>query len=92
MSPPQVPSLSLLALAILAGCNSLPANNAAIDKARSDVKLTQDSAQARELAPDELQRAGDALAKANESRAVIRRRRPITWPTWQASVRPSLRR
>jgi len=51
----------------LAGCNSLPANIAAIDKARSDVKLTQDSAQARELAPDELQRGGDALAKANES-------------------------
>jgi Domain of unknown function (DUF4398) len=67
MSTPRVLSLSLLALAVLAGCNTLPADNAALDKARSDVKLAQDNAQTRALAPVELQRAGDALAKANKS-------------------------
>jgi outer membrane protein OmpA-like peptidoglycan-associated protein len=67
MSTARVLSLSLLALAVLAGCNTLPADNAALDKARSDVKLAQDNAQTRALAPVELQRAGDALAKANAS-------------------------
>lgn len=67
MSTPRVLSLSLLALAVLAGCNTLPAQNAALDKARGEVKLAQDNAQTRELAPVELQRAGEALAKADES-------------------------
>ena len=69
MSTPRVLSLSLLALAALAGCSTPPANNAALDKARAEVKLAQDSTQTRALAPDELQRAGDALAKANASLA-----------------------
>lgn len=67
MSTPRVLSLSLLALAVLAGCNTLPADNAALDKARRDVKLAQDDPQMRELAPDELRRASDALTKANDS-------------------------
>jgi outer membrane protein OmpA-like peptidoglycan-associated protein len=67
MSTPRVLSLSLLALAFLAGCNTVPANNSALDKARADVKLAQDNTQTRALAPDELQRASDALAKANAS-------------------------
>jgi outer membrane protein OmpA-like peptidoglycan-associated protein len=67
MSTPRVLSLSLLALAALAGCSTPPANNAALDKARAEVKLAQDSTQTRALAPDELQRAGDSLAKANAS-------------------------
>ncbi len=67
MSTARGLSLSLLTLAILAGCNSLPAQNAALDKARGDVKLAEDNAQTRALAPDELQRAGQALAKADES-------------------------
>jgi hypothetical protein len=65
MSTPRVLSLSLLALAVLAGCNTLPANNAALDKARTDVKLAQDNPQTRELAPDELRRASEALTKDN---------------------------
>lgn len=67
MSTPRVFSLSLLALAVLAGCNTLPADNAALDRARSEVKLAQNNPQTRELAPDELKRAAEALTRANES-------------------------
>jgi outer membrane protein OmpA-like peptidoglycan-associated protein len=67
MSTPRVLSLSLLALAVLAGCSTVPANNVALDKARTDVKLAQDNTQTRALAPNELLRASDALAKANAS-------------------------
>jgi outer membrane protein OmpA-like peptidoglycan-associated protein len=90
MSTPRVFSLSLLTLAVLAGCNTLPANNAALDKARSDVKLAQDNAQTRELAPDELRRASDALVKANQSFARSDEREQVDHWAYMAGQRAAI--
>lgn len=67
MNTPRVLTFSLITLAVLAGCSSMPASNAALDQARSDLKLAQDNPQTRALAPDELKKADDALAKASDS-------------------------
>ena len=67
MNTPRVLSLGLITLAVLAGCSSVPARNAALDQARSELKLAQDNPQTRALASDELKRADDALARANAS-------------------------
>jgi len=63
----SLPALTLIALAVLAGCSSLPADNARLAEARSDYRIAQDTPQVRELAPAELKQAGDALAKADAS-------------------------
>jgi outer membrane protein OmpA-like peptidoglycan-associated protein len=60
-------SMTLLALAALAGCSSLPANNAALDEAHSDFRIAQSNPQAAELASGELKQATDALNKADEA-------------------------
>lgn len=67
MSTPRVLCFSLVTLAVLAGCSTVPATNASLERARGQVKAAQDNPQARALAPDELKRAGDALAQANAS-------------------------
>ncbi|HSI60034.1 MAG TPA: OmpA family protein [Ideonella sp.] len=61
-------SLTLVALAAmvaLPGCGSMPANNAALEGARSDYRAAQDNPQTRELAAGELKQAGEALGKAD---------------------------
>ena len=67
MNHSRVLCLNLIALAVLAGCSTPPASNASLDRARSQVRTAQDNPQTRALAPDELKRAGDALAKADAS-------------------------
>ena len=67
MNTSRVFSLSLIALAVLAGCSTVPDSNAALERARNDVRAAQDNPQTRTLAPAELKRADEALAKANQS-------------------------
>lgn len=59
--------LTLVALAVLAGCNSLPADNARLNAARSDYLAAQADPSARDLAPVELKQAGDAVARAGDA-------------------------
>lgn len=56
---------SAVAAALLAGCSTLPADNARLTEARSDYRAAQAHAQTSELAPVELRQAGDALARAD---------------------------
>lgn len=58
---------SAVAAAVLAGCSTLPADNARLTEARNDYRIAQDDPQVRALAPVELRQAGDALARADES-------------------------
>lgn len=67
MNKHPILSMTLLALAALAGCSSLPANNAALDEAHSDYRIAQANPQAAELASGELKLATDALNKADEA-------------------------
>jgi outer membrane protein OmpA-like peptidoglycan-associated protein len=60
-------TLTLVAAAVLAGCSSVPTNNAMLDQARSDYSSAQANPQARDLAPAEMKQAGDALTRANEA-------------------------
>jgi outer membrane protein OmpA-like peptidoglycan-associated protein len=59
--------LSLISVAVLSACSSVPPNNAALDQARSDYNAAQANPAARELAGTELQQAGEALNRANEA-------------------------
>lgn len=58
-------SLSLLAAGILAGCSTVPPKNTALDEARGLYSSAQANPQVVNLAPLELQRAGDTLKKAD---------------------------
>ncbi len=58
-------SLTLVAIAVLAGCSSTPPNNAMLDEARSSYRSAQDDAATRNLAGAELKQAADALALAD---------------------------
>lgn len=57
-------SLSLLAAAVLAGCQTVPENQT-LEQARSGYASAQSNPQVAQLAPLELKEAGDALARAN---------------------------
>jgi len=57
---------ALLAMAILAGCASVP-ENSLLNEARNDYSAAQNNPQVINLAPTELKQAGDALAKANNA-------------------------
>lgn len=59
--------MTLVALAVLAGCNTLPADNVRLDQARRDYRAAQDNPPTRDLAAGELRLAGEALARADES-------------------------
>ena len=59
--------MTLIALAVMAGCNTLPPNNARLDDARNEYRAAQGNPQTRELAGGELKQAGDALAKADDA-------------------------
>lgn len=58
---------TLLSMAVLAGCSTQPASNAALERARSDYQAVQNSPQAGNLAGGEMKQANDALNKANEA-------------------------
>ena len=59
--------MTLIAVAVLAGCSSLPANNSLLDQARSDYSNAQASPQVTSLAAGELKQASDSLDKANNA-------------------------
>lgn len=59
--------LTLVALAVLAGCESMPAPNARLDAARSDYRTAQNEPRTRDLAAPELRRAGEAVSQANQA-------------------------
>ncbi len=58
---------TLVALAVLAACSSVPAGNAQLDEARRDYRAAQENPQARDLASGEMRQAGDALARASDA-------------------------
>ena len=60
-------ALSLVALAVLAGCSSVPDSNLRLVEARNAYNTAQATPQTRDGAPVELKQAGDALARANEA-------------------------
>lgn len=55
---------TLFAVAVFAGCSSIP-QSTALDEARSSFNAAQANPQIARLAPVELQQAGDALERAN---------------------------
>ncbi|WP_237763243.1 OmpA family protein [Thiobacillus denitrificans] len=57
--------LSLIAAAMLAGCSTLPPQNTALDEARSVYSSARTNPQVVNLAPLELQKAGETLSKAD---------------------------
>lgn len=57
--------LSLIAAAMLAGCSTLPPQNTALDEARSVYSSARTNPQVVNLAPVELQKAGETLSKAD---------------------------
>lgn len=59
--------MTLIAVAVLAGCSSLPANNSLLDQARNDYSNAQASSQVANLAAGELKQASDSLDKANNA-------------------------
>jgi outer membrane protein OmpA-like peptidoglycan-associated protein len=59
--------LSLVALAVLAGCSTVPPGNASLDEARSSYRAAETNSRTVELAPAELKVAGDALNRANDA-------------------------
>lgn len=59
--------MTLIAVAVLAGCSSLPANNSLLDQARNDYSNAQASPQVTSLAAGELKQASDSLDKANNA-------------------------
>ena len=59
--------MTLIAVAVLAGCNSLPANNSLLDQARNDYGNAQASPQVTNLAAGELKQASDSLDRANSA-------------------------
>jgi len=67
MKTHQMFRLTLIAIAVLAGCQSLPSNNAQLDEARREYDMAQSNPQTVSLAAGELKQAGDALTKANDA-------------------------
>jgi outer membrane protein OmpA-like peptidoglycan-associated protein len=59
--------MTLIAVAVLAGCSSLPANNSLLDQARNDYSNAQASPQVTSLAAGELKQASDSLDRANNA-------------------------
>lgn len=67
MNNHRILSMTLIAAAVMAGCSSMPADNAQLDAARNDYRAAQGNPAARDLAGSELKQAGDALARANDA-------------------------
>lgn len=62
---PRLLALSLLALAVLAACGTVPQSSSGLDNARTSYREAQADPNTRELAAPELKQAGDALAAAD---------------------------
>lgn len=60
-------TLSVLALAALTACSSLPADNARLAEARSEYRMAQNDTNTRELAAPELKTASEAMLRADAS-------------------------
>ncbi len=67
MNTYRILAMTLVGVATLAGCSSLPDKNLSLEQARSDYRVAQDNAQTRDLAGGELKQAGDALTRANDA-------------------------
>jgi outer membrane protein OmpA-like peptidoglycan-associated protein len=59
--------MSLVAIAIVAGCSSLPAANPRLDQARNDYSTAQSNPETTRLAAGELKEASDSLSIANSA-------------------------
>lgn len=59
--------MTFIAVAVLAGCSSLPPNNSLLDQARNDYSNAQASPQVTGLAAGELKQASDSLDRANNA-------------------------
>lgn len=60
-------SVALIAVAVLAGCSTLPANDSLLAQARNDYSNAQANPQVTSLAAGELKQASDSLDKANNA-------------------------
>ena len=60
-------SMTVIALAVMAGCSTTPSPNARLDEARSNYRMAQDDPQTRDMAGAEMRQASDALNKANDA-------------------------
>ncbi len=58
---------AFVAITLLAGCSSLPANNSLLDQARRDYRDAQANSQVTTFAAAELRQAGDTLGRANNA-------------------------
>jgi len=58
-------SISIIAIAALAGCNTMPPEKTPLELARADYTAAQNNPQTASLASSELKDAGDALQRAN---------------------------
>ncbi len=67
MNTHRILPLTLVALAVLAGCSSLTADNALLIEARSDYRNALADPQTSALAPVELKAAADALGRADQA-------------------------
>ena len=67
MNKNELVTISLVAMAILTGCSSMPDRNARLEAARSSYNDAQSNPQVVNLAALELKEAGDALSKANNA-------------------------
>lgn len=67
MNRPRFFPLTLIALAVVAGCSTTPVPNARLDEARSNYRMAQDDPQTRDMAGAEMRQASDALNKANDA-------------------------
>lgn len=59
--------MTVIALAIMAGCSTTPTPNARLDEARNSYRMAQDDPQTRDMAGAEMRQASDALNKANDA-------------------------
>lgn len=60
-------SMTVIAMATMAGCSTTPSPNARLDEARSNYRMAQDDPKTRDMAGAELRQASDALNKANDA-------------------------
>jgi outer membrane protein OmpA-like peptidoglycan-associated protein len=58
-------ALSLVTLAVVAGCSTTPVSNVRLDQAREDFRTVQGDPRSQSQAPAELRQAADALNAAN---------------------------
>lgn len=66
--PRALSLIAAAAVAALAACSSIPADNAQLTDARRDYQMVQATPKAQDYAGSELRQASDALARADEAR------------------------